>query len=477
MVWPDDRRAGVSERVLAIPESTEIRQRLRLVNRQFPARHSAQHLAAEAPRAGFYRVRGGERLDGRAVEPKEGVRMAYDVIVVGARCAGAPTAMLLARQGARVLLVDRATFPSDIPHGHFVHRHGPRRLRDWGLLSRVAARTPAVTSMIFDVGDFPLLARNLVEDDVAWGYGPRRTTLDKILVDAAVESGAELREAFTVDEYVFDGDRVVGIRGHDWSGSRVEERSVIVVGADGRHSRLARAVRAMKYNETPALACYYFSYWSGVKSEDFELYVRPDRRRVIFSFRTERDLFSIFVGFPMEEFAEIRTNIERAFMAAIDLVPELAARVRSGVREERLYGASDLPNFYRKPFGPGWALVGDAGLHKDPYLALGICDALRDAELLAEAIARGLSAERPMEEALADYEMKRNEASGADYEENLAMARFTAPSPELVAIRAAVRRKPEEATRLMKAREGMIDPASFFNPENLPRLVGAAAVR
>src|SRR2546425_9481673 len=115
----------------------------------------------------------------------------YDAIIVGARCAGAPLAMLLARQGARVLLVDRAKFPSDVPHGHFIHRQGPRRLRDWGLLSRVALRTPAIANMIFDMGDFPLRVHNLIEDGVAWGYGPRRTTLDKILVDAAVESGAE----------------------------------------------------------------------------------------------------------------------------------------------------------------------------------------------------------------------------------------------------------------------------------------------
>lgn len=104
----------------------------------------------------------------------------HDVIVVGARCAGSPLAMLLARQGARVLLVDRSTFPSDIPHGHFIHRHGPRRLRDWGLLDRLAERTPPVTGMIFDAGDFPLAARDLVEDGVAWGYGPRRSSLDAI---------------------------------------------------------------------------------------------------------------------------------------------------------------------------------------------------------------------------------------------------------------------------------------------------------
>src|SRR4030095_2990060 len=128
----------------------------------------------------------------------------HDVIIVGARCAGSPLAMLLARQGVKVLLVDRATFPSDIPHGHFIHRHGPRRLRDWGLLDPIARRTPAITTMLFDAGDFPLIARNLVEDGVAWGFGPRRTTLDAILLDAAARSGAEVRQGFNVHEYVIE---------------------------------------------------------------------------------------------------------------------------------------------------------------------------------------------------------------------------------------------------------------------------------
>src|SRR5262245_53160670 len=182
----------------------------------------------------------------------------YDAIVVGARCAGSPVAMLLARQGARVLLVDRAAFPSEIPHGHFVHRHGPRRLRRWGLLPQLAARTPGVTDVIFDVGDFPLVARNVVEDGLPCGYGPRRTTLDKILVEAAVESGAELRERFHVDEYLFDHDRLVGIRGRGADGRVVDERATITVGADGRNSRLAQAVRAEMTRESPVILCYYF---------------------------------------------------------------------------------------------------------------------------------------------------------------------------------------------------------------------------
>ena len=182
--------------------------------------------------------------------------MIYDAIIVGARCAGASLAMLLARQGAKVLLVDRATFPSDIPHGHFIHRHGPPRLRAWGLLDKVASRTPAISRMARDAGDFPLRVGDLVEDGVAWGYGPRRVTFDKILIDAATGSGAELRENFGVTGYVSDGGAMAGIRGRHPGGTEVEERAAITIGADGRRSPLAHAVRAQAYNDVPALLCY-----------------------------------------------------------------------------------------------------------------------------------------------------------------------------------------------------------------------------
>src|SRR5712691_9982989 len=156
----------------------------------------------------------------------------YDVIVVGARCAGASAAMLLARNGLKVLLVDRAKFPSDIPHGHLIHRHGPRRLRDWGLLERlVATGCPPITMITRDTGSFPLVGRDLVVDGVAAGYGPRRIVLDKLLIEGAVEAGVELRDGFATEEYISDGDRVTGIRGSDHTGGvRVTERATITVG-------------------------------------------------------------------------------------------------------------------------------------------------------------------------------------------------------------------------------------------------------
>jgi flavin-dependent dehydrogenase len=400
----------------------------------------------------------------------------YDALIIGARCAGSPLAMLLARRGARVLVLDRGTFPSNVPHGHFVHRHGPRRLREWGLLGRVAARTPAVTSAIVDFGDFPLLIREIVEDGLPWAYGPRRSTLDKILVDAAAGSGADVREGFHVDEYIVDDGAVVGVRGRGADGRKVEERATITIGADGRNSHLARFVGAQAYNEVPPILCYYFSYWQDVEAENFEMYVRGEERRVVFSFRTEDDLFAVFVGFPADVFPQVRSDIEGSFLRVLDAIPGFGERVRAGRRADRFYGASDLPNFYRKPYGQGWALVGDAGLHKDPILALGICDAFRDVEFLADAIVDGLGGRVVLAAALAEYERRRNEASATDYAENIVAARLAPFPPQVLAIRAGVRDKPEEATRLWKARAGMIEPARFFNPQNLERLLGGDSV-
>jgi flavin-dependent dehydrogenase len=380
----------------------------------------------------------------------------HDVIIVGARCAGSSLARLLARRGVRVLLVDRASFPSDIPHGHFIHRHGPRRLREWGLLDRIAERTPAITSMILDAGDFPLLARDLVEDGLAWGYGPRRITLDAILMEAAAAAGAEVRLAFSVFEYIIENGTVVGIHGRTQTGATVLERAPLIIGADGRNSGLARAVNAPIYNAGPPLLCYYFSYWSGVATEPFELYVRNAERRVLFSFKTEHDLFAVFVGAPMEEFETFRRDVEPAFVRSLDLIPDFAARLRAGRREERFYGCSDLPNFYRKPYGSGWALVGDAGVHKDPFLALGICDAFRDAEFLADAIQEGLGGSRSLTDAFADFERRRNDASARDYQENIISARFTPLPPEVLAARAAARHNADAATQLVKRRMGML---------------------
>jgi flavin-dependent dehydrogenase len=358
----------------------------------------------------------------------------HDAIVVGARCAGAATAMLLARRGFDVLLVDRARFPSDLPHGHFIHRHGPERLHAWGLLERVLATGCApITSFVEDLGEFALRGEDLVVDGVPVGLGPRRTAVDAVLVEAAVEAGADLRESLPVHELTYEDGRVTGIRG----GTNMTERARIVIGADGRNSRIARQAQAPVYEDVPTLTCWYFSYWSGAPGDALELYLRD--RSVIFAFPTNDDLLAVFVSWPIDELDAVRRDPERRLLAVLDAVPDLAERVRGGKREERIYGATSLPNYLRRPHGNGWALVGDAGCHKDPFLALGICDAFRDAELLTDAVEAALSGARPEAQAFAEYEQRRNEATRPDYERNLHMASSRPVPAELLATRARVR--------------------------------------
>ena len=398
----------------------------------------------------------------------------YDAIVIGARCGGAATAMLLARKGHRVLLVDRAVFPSDIPHGHLMHRGGPRRLASWGLLGRaMATGCPAITAMCVDQGDFLLSARDLAVDGVPVAFGPRRTALDHVLVEAAVEAGAELREGFSVEALTTEGDRVTGIKGGDRrAGTSFTERATVTVGADGRNSHVARAVGAAEYEQVPSLTCWYFSYWSDVPGDALELYDRHGR--AIFAFPTNDNLFAVFVAWPIEELNAVRADIERQFLAALDGVPALGERVRAGHRADRFFGATDLRNFLRKPYGPGWALVGDAGCHKDPYLALGVTDAFRDAELLANALHDGLSGRRPMDRALAEYEAIRNAATLPDYRMNLERARFAPTRPDERSLRAALHGNPEATRQFFLTIEDLSPREAFFAPDNIGRIMSAA---
>jgi flavin-dependent dehydrogenase len=396
-----------------------------------------------------------------------------DVVVVGARCAGAATAMLLAQRGHRVLMVDKARFPSEVPQGHFIHRHGPGRLERWGLLDPiVASGCPPITTLTTDFGDFPLVARDLAVDGLPWGCGPRRRVLDELLVNAAVRAGAELCEGFAVDDVLRDGDTVAGVRGRiGRAASAVDVRARLTIGADGRRSRVARAVGATSRAELAPLTCCYFSYWSGLTEPGLEYHIMKERRAV-FAFPTNERLYAVFIFFPIEEFAQVRADIEGSFRATFRGMGRIGQLLLEARREERYYGTADLPNFMRRPFGPGWALVGDAGCHKDPYQALGICDALRDAELLADAAHAALSGGFPPLDALAGYEERRDRATLPDYEENIQLARLLPLPPDVLQLRAALRDRPADTTHFFKAWARMIPHEEFFNPGNLERLLG-----
>jgi 2-polyprenyl-6-methoxyphenol hydroxylase-like FAD-dependent oxidoreductase len=380
----------------------------------------------------------------------------YDAIVVGARAAGSPTAMLLARKGHRVLLVDRASFPSDTLSTHYIHQPGIARLRRWGLLDRLAATgCPPVRTLSFDVGPFALSAPPPAADGVADGYCPRRTVLDELLLEAAAEAGAEVRTGFAIDELVFEEGAVVGIRA-----AGKEERARVVVGADGRNSFVARAVDAPTTDAREGRTCVYYSYWSSVAGEGAELYPRDGR--MIISGPTNDGLQIVVAFWPRDEFHAVRADVERNFLDAVALAPTLAERLAAGERADRFYGTSEVPFYYRRPYGPGWALVGDAGYHKDPITAQGISDAFRDAELLADALDSGFAGERPLDEALAGYERVRDAETRGLYELTYELAALVPPPPEQQAIFASLRDDPEGTSRFFGVIAGTVPVHEFF---------------
>lgn len=397
----------------------------------------------------------------------------YDAIVVGARVAGASTAMLLARQGHRVLLVDRATFPSDTMSTHYIWPSGIARLQRWDVLDRVIATgCPELSVSTLDLGELRLPGVIPPVDGISSGYCPRRHKLDTILVEEAVKAGAELREGFTVDEITMDGSRATGIRGRGGEAT-VTETARVVVGADGRHSRVAQAVDAPHYNEKPATACYYYSYWSGIPDEGPVL--SPRDGRVVVRLPTNDGLTCIGVGWTNAEFAAFRADVDRNFRETLRLTPDLADYVAAGRREERYVGTADLPNFFCKPYGPGWALVGDAGFHKDPIIGHGITDALLDAELLAEALDTALSGRAPYEAALAGYEQRRNERAMAHYEMTCDLARLAPPPPDVQQLFGALRDNRPDTGQYFGVLDGCVPVQEFFAPENVQRIIGQAA--
>jgi flavin-dependent dehydrogenase len=383
----------------------------------------------------------------------------YDAIVVGARCAGSPTAMLLARLGRKVLLVDRATFPSDTLSTHYIHQPGVACLDRWGLLPQVRrAGAAAIRTFTLDVGPFALHGAPPPLGAIADGYSLRRTRLDEILVLAAADAGAEVRQGYPVDGLAIEDDRVVGIRSRGRT-----ERARIVIGADGLGSLVAREAGAPAYGDAGALTCAYYSYWSGVEMDGVELYPRPGR--MIVSAPTSDGQVVVIVFWPRARFHAVRSDVERHFMDALALAPGLLERVRAATRTDRFRGTGRLPNFYRRPHGDGWALVGDAGYFKDPILALGITDAFRDAELLADAIETG---------DLPGYERRRNELSAHGFRTTVEFARLQPPPPMMQELLAALRDDPVQRDRFFGTLAGTVAPEDF-TPRRLPAAPSAAA--
>jgi 2-polyprenyl-6-methoxyphenol hydroxylase-like FAD-dependent oxidoreductase len=258
----------------------------------------------------------------------------YDAIVVGARCGGATTAVLLARRGYRVLLVDRARFPSDTLSTHVIHAPGVAALNRWGPLDTILATgCPPIEHYSFDFGPIVIDGITRPVDGHTTAYAPRRTVLDRILVNAAAAAGATIREEFNVDDLIFQDGTVCGIRWHFRQGKQESLAARMVIGADGRGSHVAKVVRARSYQETPRLQWPFYTYFSELPVDGFETYIRPFRGFAAAA--TNDGLTMLVVGWPYAEARSYKADVEGNYYRTLDLVPEFAARVRLARREHR----------------------------------------------------------------------------------------------------------------------------------------------
>ena len=391
----------------------------------------------------------------------------YDVIIIGARCAGGALALLLARAGLKVLVIDRAEFPSDTMSGHYIHPAGVSCLRRLGLLEKLdATGAPAQQTVTVDFGPLALTGTPApAADGTVSGYAPRRFVFDPMLAAAAVEAGADFWQGVTFLAPLVEDGRVVGIAAVTRSGSSVEVRARLVVGADGKRSRFAEAVGAECYDVHPATTCTYYAYWDGFDAPHTHLFVRPGRFCV--AAPTNDGLTFLGIAWPIEEFRRVRADIGRAYRATAAEIPWIAERIGSATQAQRFVGTHDLGGFFRTPCGPGWALVGDAGYHKDPITAQGMTDALLDAELLAEAVVEGHSGVRDLDLALADYGQRRDERAAPMYALTNDMARLAPPTPEMAALVGAAQNNAAETRRFLGVMAGTVPIKEFFASENL----------
>ena len=398
----------------------------------------------------------------------------YDVVVVGARVAGASTAMLLARAGLRVALVDRAGYGSDTVSTHALMRAGVMQLSRWGLLPTVTATgVPPVRRTLFHYGreeSVEISIRPSVGVDAL--YAPRRHLLDRILVDAAAQAGAEVLHDTVVTGLLRDADgRVTGVRTGGRARAGEELHARITIGADGIRSVVAQEVGAQVERESRHGGAVLYRYVADLPLAGYE-WTYGDRAAAG-AMPTNDGAACVFVGTTPGRLRSLRAQgTERAFRELLEAGgPRLVDRVESSRPLTRLHGWSGVRGYVRRSWGPGWALVGDAGYFKDPCTAHGMTDALRDAELLADEVLEALTGITPEPVALARYQATRDRLSRRLFEVTDAVAGYRWDLDE---VRTLLRRlnsaMSDEVDHLqaLPARLGRPAPARPHTPDNRP---------
>ncbi|SFJ70024.1 NAD(P)/FAD-dependent oxidoreductase [Thermoflavimicrobium dichotomicum] len=353
----------------------------------------------------------------------------YDVIIVGARVAGSSLAILLSKMGKRVLLIDRDRFPSDTLSTH--HIGHVKYLRELGVLADVEALgLRRLTRWRTYIGDCILEGPH-----VHYALVPRRIHLDQILLDHALRyKTLHFAVQMSVVQLIEDNGVVVGVIMQDRNGKQIEARARIVVGADGKYSKIAKWVEAETYNEVPAVRSVYYAYFKGVTplaEPATEIFLQDDRMGFIFPMQENLDCLVLEIH--QDEFDTFRKNLVEMFETAFRRFYGMEKRMRNAVLEGSIRGTRGVNNYLRKPYGNGWALTGDAAYCKDPSTGQGINDAFLQSFLLAEALEK-VFAGGDWEETMSEYHRKRDEAVLKSYQATIDYARIPQVSPNTEAL-------------------------------------------
>jgi 2-polyprenyl-6-methoxyphenol hydroxylase-like FAD-dependent oxidoreductase len=316
----------------------------------------------------------------------------FDVIVVGARCAGSPLAALLARQGVKVALLERASFPRDTLSSHVFQAPAINLLHRLGVLGQAqAAGAPCLERLDFRQSDFCIRTRYPKRPGDAGGFmSVRRFVLDPLLADAAAAAGAEVMMAAKVVGLAEEHGRVAGVRA--LSGDREHTLMArLVIGADGRNSTVGRLVGARKYHVVPGRRFAYWGFFEGVETEpEPEIVFHHWDGRVVIACPTDSGLYQVILVPDRRFLPEFQADRDRAFLAHARACAPVAASLAGAQRVGKLLGIVRFESFFRESAGPGWGLVGDAGQFKDPTPGQGMTDAFRQAAALAPMVAGAL---------------------------------------------------------------------------------------
>jgi 2-polyprenyl-6-methoxyphenol hydroxylase-like FAD-dependent oxidoreductase len=354
----------------------------------------------------------------------------YDVVIVGARCAGAATAMLLARRGLNVLVLERSRRGSDTLSTHALMRGGAVQLRRWGLLDQIAAAgTPPIRRTVFHYGDDTTTVSIKPAAGVDALYAPRRTLLDRMLVDAAVAAGAQVRFGVDVTSLERDaGGRVVGVLARARNGDPLRARAWLTVGADGARSLVARAAGSAVQRTGVGASAFIYGYWDGLDVTGYEWFYRPGGSAGMIP--TNDNAVCVFAGTTTDRFRrELTGDVRAGYLRLLKEVTGSDERLDATSPPRRLHAHPGRAGFVRRAWGPGWALVGDAGQFLDPLSTHGMTDALRDAQLLSHAVAAVVRGEEEVT-AFSGYEARRDQIAGPLFSvvDQLAAYQWTIPT-------------------------------------------------